>query len=162
MDADALRRWGMIASGGALVMALAIALLGGEGKHAARAIVRVPPAMAAPAVRPIDEPLTFTVRFGAEHPLAQAQALAAHGRSDDAAHEVETILPQRSDLAGLCLVRFINAGDLVLKPCAPLAPAARERARRRWSARFAAMRDISYAQADMILVKPAEAGERGQ
>ncbi|HVY84728.1 MAG TPA: hypothetical protein VG943_06325 [Caulobacterales bacterium] len=140
-EMGALRAWGLIASGAALAVATAIAVFDRE------------PAVAqAPPLAHVGEPpLAFAVRFAPDHPLAHAQTLAAMGRTEDAKREVESILPLRRELSGLCFVRFAANADIIVQPCEEDERARTERLRALWSARFASMAGVSYAEAHMIL-----------
>jgi hypothetical protein len=173
MDQKALRNWGMIAGGAALVGSLGIAMLHpgqtttatqthtvrpapAPAKADAPAPVFEPAAAEAPPAAASAEPVSFVVRFGGNHPLAAAQTLAAEGEIDDARRAAERTLTRQRSLRGLCFDRFtVGGAEIVLKSCEPLSAREAESFRRRWSQRFGSMAGIDYAEANVILTPEA-------
>ena len=106
---------------------------------------------------PDDPPATFLVRFAEDHPLARAQALAAEGRENAAQRAAERGVRTDRELRGLCFDRFTAGGaEIVLKPCAPVAPEDREDFRQEWAEKLSAMPGVDYAEANVI-VRPESA-----
>ncbi|MES1156857.1 MAG: hypothetical protein ABUL73_03660 [Alphaproteobacteria bacterium] len=158
-EAKKLRDWGVVASGAVILVSLGFALFGGASPKAQPAPQPVVSMVnAAPAAQPVpasQPPLSFTVRFAPEHPMAQAEAFQAQGRAWEAHAEAERILTQRRDLIGLCFDRFTPNAEIVLKPCQEAARNRQAAAQRYWLARFQAMPGVSYVQANMSLRRAA-------
>jgi hypothetical protein len=173
MDQKALRNWGMIAGGAALIGSIGIATMHpattATPTQVARPVVSAPAAPAkqeepppvfeattAEAPPPNAAPVSFIVRFSERHPLAAAQRLAAEGEMDDARRAAERTLTRLRSLRGLCFDRFtVGGAEIVLKSCEALSERQAESFRRRWSERFQSMSGIDYAEANVILTPEA-------
>lgn len=180
MDPKALRNSGMAVGGLALAAAVGIATFAGDPQPAAkterpeiagplsRPDADPPPVKAAEAPEapdpvfetaaaepsPPGTPLSFLVRFDADHPLVRAQNLAAEGESAEAERVAEDVIRRRRDLRGLCFDRFtIGGAEIVLRPCAEVPENEQDQFRRRWSARFEEMAGVAYAESN-IVVRP--------
>lgn len=146
MNANAIRAWGIAASGAVMAVALAISL-------------QAPPAPQAEAKQLADAAATqdadpaevsFVVRFQGSGPIARAQARAARGDVDRAAREVEVQLGRQRAFAGLCFDRFTAGGaEIVLRTCAPVVARDSAAVQRTWLTRLRAMRAVAYADANV-------------
>lgn len=111
----------------------------------------LPPQSAAqaPAEQARPSSTSLLVRFQDPHPLARAQALEAAGRCPEAEQLARETLATRADLAGLCFERFtVGGAEIVLAACAP--PPDGPAFQQSWIARFRAMDDVEYAEANFI------------
>jgi len=162
-NAKKMRDWGLGASIAVILVSLGVALLGGAPTKAAPAAVEPEhiapivnaPTQSAPTAPAPAPPLSFTIRFAPEHPMAHAQDLQAQGRLWEAHAEAERILAARRDLIGLCFDRFSPGAEIVLKPCRAVSRNQEAQARRYWLARFQAMPGVSYVEANVILRRAA-------
>lgn len=100
-----------------------------------------------PVVAPVQgEPISFLVRFRGSGPLAQAQNLAERGRASQANAAARRALSRQAAFSGLCLDRFtVGGAEMVLRTCAPVARAERQRTTDRWLSRLRTMRGVAYA-----------------
>ncbi|GAM98081.1 hypothetical protein U91I_01711 [alpha proteobacterium U9-1i] len=106
-----------------------------------------PPAAPAPVAAPVSgEPVSFLVRFRGSGPLGQAQALAERGRETQARAAARRALSRQAAFSGLCFDRFtVGGSEMVLRSCAPVARAERQRVTERWLTRLRAMPGVAYA-----------------
>jgi hypothetical protein len=94
---------------------------------------------------------SLIVAFTGEHPLARAQALETEGRHAEAAAAAQAALASDPQLADLCFDRFTLGGaEIVLRPCAPLAGAARAQFVRDRAHALAALPGIAYAEPNLV------------
>lgn len=166
MNAGALRMWGIIA--GTVVLAGSL-LIGFGGREPAPTPQAPPPVVSTPqpeapapqgvfepaaaqtpppaAAAPVQgEPLSFLVRFRGSGPLAQAQNLAERGRTSQANAAARRALSRQASFSGLCLDRFtVGGAEMVLRTCAPVARAERQRTSDRWLAQLRRMPGVAYA-----------------
>jgi hypothetical protein len=118
-----------------------------------------PRAVAIPKTLPAASPdvparnpnLEFIVRFDDRHPMSRAQGLYLQGKHAEAAAAARNILAQRSELAGLCFVRFTLGAELVLAHCARVPRAQVQRTSERWLRRLRATKGVQYADANVIV-----------
>lgn len=165
MDANVLRNWGIAVSAAALAGALALATMGhaspGEAPLAGSdALVAqdVPAdgafetAQAGPPPVVHAGPLgrvAFLVRFQGSGPLARAQALAARGRTAQAAAAAQAALRNKAAFAGLCFDHYtVGGAETVLRSCAVVPAGERAAFQTRWVARLRGMRAVAYVDAN--------------
>lgn len=145
MNVNALRTWGIAASAALMVGALAFAA---QGAPEATAQVTAPQAVFEIAQAPGTQsaaPVGFIVRFQGTGPIAQAQGIAARGRTAQAQRQVEAQLRRQSAFSGLCFDRFtVGGAEIVLRSCQNIAGAERASYQQRWVARLQAMRAVDY------------------
>lgn len=148
MDPKAVRTWGMAASGTAIVGALALASFDFDARPSA---AKAPSTLADPSGAAA-APISFVVHFEGEHPLVQAQELAARGDLARAEAEAQRVIRGSSELRGLCFDRFtIGGAEIVLRACDPLSPEAAAEFQRAWVTRLQGMSGVDYAEANLIL-----------
>lgn len=145
MNANAIRAWGIAASGAVMAVALAISLQAPPSPEAqAKQITDAAVQSSRPAV------VSFVVRFQGSGPIARAQARAARGDVERAAREVEVQLRRQRAFAGLCFDRFTAGGaEIVLRTCAPIASQDSAAVQQTWLSRLRAMRAVAYADANV-------------
>lgn len=94
---------------------------------------------------------SILVAFREPHPLARAQALEAQGRHGEAEALARTALAADPALADLCLDHFtVGGAEIVLTPCAPLTPLARNAFARERAQSLAAMPQVVYAEPNLV------------
>jgi hypothetical protein len=144
MDVNALRSWGMAASGAVMAVAMVIALQPAPSAQAApQAAFEVAQAASSAA------PVAMLVRFRGAGPIARAQARAARGQTTQAQREVEAQLERQTAFAGLCFDRFtVGGAEIVLRTCAAVAANESASVQQSWLSRLRAMRAVEYADAN--------------
>ena len=144
MDLNAMRLWGIGASGTVIAVALMLALQ------------PAPPAQAAPqgvfeVAQAEAGPVAFLVRFRGNGPIASAQARAVRGQTEEAQRTIEAQLRRQNSFAGLCFDRFtLGAAEVVLRTCDAIAASERAAVQARWLQRLQAMRGVAYADANAM------------
>lgn len=109
-------------------------------------------ALQAPAEAPEAGPVSFLVRFDADHPLAEAQTMAANGDLDAAGRLAERLIRRQRALRGLCFDRFTLGGaEIVLKACQSVPVGDPDAFARGWRERFETMPGVTYAEPNQIL-----------
>jgi hypothetical protein len=97
------------------------------------------------------QPVSFTVRFKAEHPLGRAQALEAQGQRNQAERLARRTVAASPELQGLCIDRFTLGGaEIVLVSCQPVPKARRQAFERTWIGRLRGMSDVEYADVNVV------------
>ncbi len=142
MNPDALRGWGIAASGAFIAGALAVSF-------------NAPPQASARRAEAAPTPVALAVRFRGSGPIARAQALAASDPAR-ARRVVEMQLEQQEEFAGLCFDRFARDGAMALRSCAPVPAGQRQREIARWLAQLRGMAAVEYAE-ESIHADPAGA-----
>lgn len=142
MDVNAMRLWGIGASGAVIAVALMIAFAPGR---LAEALPQAPAQLAQAQA----EPVAFLVRFRGNGPIARAQGQAARGEVAAAQRIIELQLGRQTGFAGLCFDRFtVGAAEVVLRTCDAIAPSERASVQARWLQRLRTMRAVAYADAN--------------
>jgi uncharacterized protein YfaQ (DUF2300 family) len=142
VDLNAMRLWGIGASGTVIAVALMLALQ------------PAPPAQAAPqnafeVAQAQADPVAFLVRFRGNGPIASAQARAVRGQTEEAQRAIEVQLRRQNSFAGLCFDRFtLGASEVVLRTCDAIAASERAAVQARWLQRLQAMRAVAFADAN--------------
>lgn len=150
MDVNALRTWGIAATGALIAACLAISFGAVAPRAEAQPAFEIAQVAAAPA--------SFLVRFQGGGPIARSQALAARGHVLVAQTQIEAQLRRQAGFTGLCFDRFTTgAAEVVLRTCEPLAGAQRAAVERQWVARLRAMRAVAYADVNSTAA-PSRAG----
>ena len=142
MDLNAMRLWGIGASGTVIAVSLMLALQPAPPPRAApTTVLEVAQAQA--------EPVAFLVRFRGNGPIASAQMRAVRGQTQEAQRTIEAQLRRQNSFAGLCFDRFtVGAAEIVLRTCDAIAASERAAVQARWLQRLQAMRGVAYADAN--------------
>lgn len=153
MDEKNVRAWGV--AGAAIILAVAAAIALFAVEPTAR---QAPPAdmprggavlvpIAPPGKAKGDPPIQLIARFAASHPLSNAQTLDREGKKAEAAIAATDVLRRRDELRDYCFVRFTVASEIVLTPCAQVAPAMRARVTERHRRQLEALAGVDYVDA---------------
>lgn len=146
MNLDALRTWGIAASGAFIAGALAVSFSATSPANQEET---------APA------PVAFVAHFRGTGPIARAQALAARDPAR-AARLIETELARQEAFDGLCFDRFTpGAAALVLRSCDPVPAGLAVSTAARLLARLRAMAAVEYAE-EGALADPAGDPQGGE
>lgn len=148
MNLDALRTWGIAASGAFIAGALAVSF-------------SAPPPASASRDELAPSSVALVARFRGSGPIARAQALAARD-SARAARLIQAQLERQEEFAGLCFERFAPDGaELVLRSCEPLSVELHQRATARWLGQLRAMAAVEYAE-ESVPAGPVSAAQVGE
>lgn len=105
-----------------------------------------------PSAAPILPPAEVLVRFAPGHPLHRAHMLRSQGEAQSARALIDSQLPLRPELRGLCFVRFTSGGyEMVLAVCpAPDSAAARAAAVDRAVRRLDRTANVEYVEENLV------------